>query len=228
MRLLTFSPTSRKFRSELPGRNVKRASLRYLEYQRQTRQTYPSVRITNPDLAEHTSIAIVPAFYICCIIVYKKMGKYDGDDIDIDLAAEAVPLNEDLTSIFDPLKSGFLWYQPPLASEQNHKTGGHQWNIVGHDMQVLSMTVPGGESVTTEPGSFMYMSPFMETKVELLLCSRVGCCNGCQRICGGESCVKVFLVNNTSEEGYVGLTPNFPAKVVPVGPLLVFAPYMFT
>ena len=156
------------------------------------------------------------------------MGKYDGDDIDIDLAAEAVPLNEDLTSIFDPLKSGFLWYQPPLASEQNHKTGGHQWNIVGHDMQVLSMTVPGGESVTTEPGSFMYMSPFMETKVELLLCSRVGCCNGCQRICGGESCVKVFLVNNTSEEGYVGLTPNFPAKVVPVGPLLVFAPHLFT
>jgi uncharacterized protein (AIM24 family) len=122
-----------------------------------------------------------------------------------------------------------LWYQPPLASEQNHNTGGHQWNVVGHDMQVLSMTVPGGASVTTEPGSFMYMSPFMETKVELMLCSRVGCCNGCQRICGGESCVKVFLINNTSEEGYVGLTPNFPAKVVPVGALLVvFGRSMFS
>lgn len=142
------------------------------------------------------------------------MSKYE--DMDIDLAAEAVPLNSDFTSIFDPLKSGFFWYQPPLASEQSHKTGGHEWNIVGHDMQILTMTVPKGETITTERGSFMYMSPFMETQVELTLCSRVGFSEGCSRICGGEDCVKVFLVNNSSQEGYVGLTPNFPAKVVPV------------
>lgn len=141
---------------------------------------------------------------------------FQEEEIEVDFAAEAIPLTDSQQSIFDPLKTGFLWYQPPLASEQNHKTGGHQWNIVGHDMQVLSMTVPGGQSVTTEVGSFMYMSPFMETEVELTLCSKVGFKSGCQRIFGGESCVKVFLINNTDEEGYVGLTPNFPAKVVPV------------
>jgi hypothetical protein len=145
------------------------------------------------------------------------MDKYEADEIDIDLAAEAVPLNDTIRGIFDPLKTGFLWYQPPLASEQNHNTGGHRWNIVGHDMQVLTMTVPGGQAVTTEVGSFMYMSPFMDTQIECTLCSRVGCVSGCQRICGGESCVKVFLINNTNGEGYVGLTPNFPAKIVPVG-----------
>lgn len=144
------------------------------------------------------------------------MGKDKYVEEEIDLAAEVVPLNEDLAEIVDPLKSRFLWYQPPLASETSHSTGGHQWNIVGHDMQVLTMTVPGGESVTTEVGSFMYMSPFMETKVELTLCSRVGFGAGCRRICGGESCVKVFLNNTTGHEGYVGLTPNFPAKIVPV------------
>jgi len=154
------------------------------------------------------------------------MGKYDqNDDMDIDLAAEATPLNEDFTSIFDPLKSGFFWYQPPLASEQSHTTGGHEWNIVGHDMQILTMTVPRGETVTTEVGSFMYMSPFMETQVELTLCSNQtgGCSKGCSRICGGESCVKVFLINNSSQDGYVGLTPNFPAKVVPVRVFFVCA-----
>ncbi len=138
------------------------------------------------------------------------------EEAEIDLAAEAVPLTSFLENIFDPLRTGFLWYKSPLASERNHKTGGHEWNIVGHDMQVLTMTVPSGEYVATEVGSFMYMSPFMETKVELTLCSELGFVAGCSRICGGESCVKVFLKNDTSEQGYVGLTPNFPAKIVPV------------
>ena len=144
------------------------------------------------------------------------MPRKQKEEEEIDLAAEAVPLTSTLESIFDPLRTGFLWYTPPLASEQNHKTGGHKWNIVGHDMQILTMTVPGGESVTTEIGSFMYMSPFMETSVELTLCSQVGFVGGCNRIFGGESCVKVFLKNNTGQEGYVGLTPNFPAKIIPV------------
>lgn len=145
------------------------------------------------------------------------MGKTDKyEENEIDLAVEAVPLTSEVQDIFDPLHTGFYWYIPPLASEQNHKTGGHEWNIVGNDMQVLTMTVPGGECVTTEVGSFMYMSPFMQTQVELTLCSRLGCMSGCSRICGGESCVKVFLTNDTSEKGYIGLTPNFPAKIVPV------------
>jgi len=83
-------------------------------------------------------------------------------------------------------------------------------------MQVLSMTVPPGEVIVTEVGSFMYMHPGMDTKVELTLCSAKGCCEGWKRVCGGESCVKVLLLNESSQEGYVGLTPNFPAKIIPV------------
>lgn len=140
----------------------------------------------------------------------------NNDEPDIDLAADAVPLTAEVTSFFDPLKSGFLWYTPPLASEQEHKTGGHTWNIVGHDMQILTMTVPAGDKVITEVGSFMYMSPFMETSVEFTLFGESGFSKGCNRICGGESCVKVYLKNESGQEGYVGLTPNYPAKVIPV------------
>ena len=141
------------------------------------------------------------------------MTKNDDELLKADFAAEAVPLTEAQEEIFDPLKTDFIWYQPPLASEVSHKTGGQEWCITGHDMQVLSMTVPPGETITTEVGSFMYMHPKMETKVELLLCSSKGCSEGWKRVCGGESCVKVYLLNEMEEQGYVGLTPNFPAKV---------------
>jgi uncharacterized protein (AIM24 family) len=139
-------------------------------------------------------------------------------EITVDLAAasEAIPLTADLQQHVDPLGSGFLWYTPPLASTQQHVTGGHEWCISGHDMQVLTTTVPSGESVVTEVGSFFFGSAGMKTAVELTLCGRLGCSQGCSRICGGESCVKVILTNEDSHTGFVGVTPNFPAKIIPV------------
>lgn len=62
----------------------------------------------------------------------------------------------------------------------------------------------------------MFMHPSMTTDVELTLCSKAGCREGWSRICGGESCVKVFLRNGSGEEGYAGITPNFPAKIFPL------------
>eukprot|EP00535_Pseudo-nitzschia_heimii_P000429 CAMPEP_0197188234 /NCGR_PEP_ID=MMETSP1423-20130617/17490_1 /TAXON_ID=476441 /ORGANISM="Pseudo-nitzschia heimii, Strain UNC1101" /LENGTH=302 /DNA_ID=CAMNT_0042640021 /DNA_START=55 /DNA_END=963 /DNA_ORIENTATION=- len=144
------------------------------------------------------------------------MTKNDDELLNVDFATEAVPLTEAQEEIFDPLKSDFIWYQPPLASEVSHHTGGQEWCVTGDDMQVLSMTVPPGGIITTEVGSFMYMHPKMATKVELLLCSPKGCAEGWKRVCGGESCVKVYLLNEMGEQGYVGLTPNFPAKVIPI------------
>ena len=141
-----------------------------------------------------------------------KKDYYDYPDAS-DFAAEAVPLTKEQEEVFDPLKTNFIWYVPPLASEVSKTTGGQEWCVSGHDMQVLSMTVPPGETIVTEVGSFMYMHPGMETQVECTLCSMQKCGEGWNRVCGGESCVKVLLLNETGEQGYVGLTPNFPAKV---------------
>jgi len=77
-------------------------------------------------------------------------------------------------------------------------------------MQVLTTTVPRGERVVTEPGSFMFMHPQMTTETECICCS-----DNCSRICGGESCIKVNLMA-PDQDGYVGLTPAFPAKIIPV------------
>jgi len=148
--------------------------------------------------------------------IKSKKDTFSESFLNADFAAEVVPLTVEEEEIFDPLKTDFIWYKPPLASEVSHTTGGQQWCVAGHDMQVLTMTVPAGETIITEVGTFMYMHPGMETKVECTLCSSKGCCEGWNRICGGESCVKVLLVNETSDQGYVGLTPNFPAKVIPI------------
>lgn len=114
----------------------------------------------------------------------------------VDIAAEAVPLTQvvEQQMLIDPLRTGFMWYVPPMASETSHTTGGQQWCIAGHDMQVLTMTVPSGQTIVTEIGTFMYMHPKMDSEVECQPCN-------CRRMCGGENCVKLLLKNESTEVG---------------------------
>jgi uncharacterized protein (AIM24 family) len=137
-------------------------------------------------------------------------------DEEIVVAAETLPLTSDQDPTIDPLSSGFAWYKPPPTFDKGHMTGGHQWTITGHDMQILTTTVPAGKEIETEVGSFVFMHPGMTTEVELTLCHKGGCSEGCSRILSGESCVKVFLKNDTGSAGYAGLTPNYPAKIIPI------------
>ena len=43
--------------------------------------------------------------------------------------------------------------------------------------------------------------------------SCMGCCN---RVMTGEACLNVTYENNGNDPGYLGLTPNFPAKIIPI------------
>lgn len=61
--------------------------------------------------------------------------------------------------------------------------------------------------VVCEPGTMMFMHPDMKSSVE---------CGNCSRVCAGESCCKAIFTNGGSNQAYVALTPNFPAKVVPI------------
>jgi hypothetical protein len=139
----------------------------------------------------------------------------EPDIVVVDIAAEETVSLMQQKQV-DPMNSGFSWYTPPMAKSKEHQTGGHEWMISGHDMQVLTSTLPPGEEFITETGSFMFGSAGIKTTVELTCCTRGSCSEGIQRILGGESCVKVLLRNEGSEEGFVGITPNFPAKIVPI------------
>lgn len=129
------------------------------------------------------------------------MSNFVEPEIAVDIAAaELTALTEDQRNQVDPLNSGFTWYTPPMASPtgEHEVHNGRNWTIAGHDMQVLSMTLPASEHVVTETGSFFFGSQDLQMDVELTLC-RGG--EGCQRICGGESCVKLILRNDGSNEG---------------------------
>jgi hypothetical protein len=142
--------------------------------------------------------------------------KYE-QEIKVDLAAEeVVALTDHQYDIIDPMRSGFVWYTPPLSATEEHVTGGQTWQISGHDMQVLTISVPPNEVIVAEVGSFMFGSPDITTDVDLTLFGKNGCSQGCGRCCGGESCVKLLLTNSSSSSGYLGLTPTFPAKIVPI------------
>lgn len=81
------------------------------------------------------------------------------------------------------------------------------YSIVGADSQIITIEVKPGQKVECEPGSLMVMSSDMKTNVA---------CGSCSRIFAGEGICKVTYTNGGSTNGFVGLTPNFPAKVVPV------------
>lgn len=79
--------------------------------------------------------------------------------------------------------------------------------ISGPDCQILSINLPSSGEVVCEPGSMMFMHPQVRSRVS---------CGNCSRVCAGESLCKVTYKNEGSGEAYVALTPNFPAKVVPI------------
>jgi uncharacterized protein (AIM24 family) len=80
------------------------------------------------------------------------------------------------------------------------------FTITGVDCQVLSVSVPPKGRVECEPGSMLLMSGDIGTSVE---------CGSCGRLCTGETLCKVVFTNEGKDEGFVALTPNYPAKVVP-------------
>ena len=53
----------------------------------------------------------------------------------------------------------------------------------------------------------MFMSPDIKTKMR---------CGRLSRLCTGETLLKTVFTNHGSKDAYVALTPNYPAKIVPV------------
>ncbi len=79
--------------------------------------------------------------------------------------------------------------------------------FLGPDCQILAVQLKPGEQIESEPGAMMFMSPGIKSSVEFGRCSR---------ICTGETLCKTVYTNKGNATGYLGITPNFPAKVVPV------------
>jgi len=95
----------------------------------------------------------------------------------------------------------FTLYQYPQENQPSYI-------VSGANCQVLTLQLESGSHMVTEPGSLVFCSPEVEPTIKW------NCCNG--KYCSGESCISVIYTNNGPSAGYIGLTPWFPGKVVPI------------
>jgi len=97
------------------------------------------------------------------------------------------------------MHSNFEVHVPDVSTDGSY-------TITGPDSQILTMSLGPGESLKSSPGAMMFMSPSVT--------SDANCACSCQRMMAGEGCFEVVYRNQENEPGYIGITPNFPAKVL--------------
>lgn len=82
-----------------------------------------------------------------------------------------------------------------------------KYEILGDDMQVITLEMQPDQVMISEPGTMLTMSKDIKTEVVWDDC--------CARMCGGEPPMNVKYTNE-GEKGFVGFTPNMPAKIIPM------------
>jgi uncharacterized protein (TIGR00266 family) len=86
------------------------------------------------------------------------------------------------------------------------------WEILGADSQILEIAVSPGMTVITEPSTMCYVGNKMEPSIQV-----GGCFDAWKRShCSDESFFRLAYTNNSKEPKPIGLTPNFPAKIIPI------------
>ena len=94
-----------------------------------------------------------------------------------------------------------------LPHAQSSSFAGASWQIVGRDSQMLIMSMQPGDEVTMEPGAMIFVPEGVESDTSLA---------GCNALCAGESLFRLRYTNKTAQPQSMGLTPTWPAKIIPV------------
>lgn len=85
------------------------------------------------------------------------------------------------------------------------------FSIIGPDSQILQMVLQPGSHVMTEPGTLVHMADATTADLHWNSCEKA-----CTRCLVGEHCCLVSYTNSGGTVGFVGLTPSYPAKVIPI------------
>jgi len=84
-----------------------------------------------------------------------------------------------------------------------------KYEVLGADMQIVNLKVGIGETIESVPGAMNFMDPAVKMEVNMNECFG--------RCMSGSSCVMTTYMNDGSNaNAIVGLTPNFPAKIIPL------------
>jgi len=84
----------------------------------------------------------------------------------------------------------------------------NHFEVLGNDMQILNLKLDGSQKIQSVPGAMAYMEPSVKMEVN---------CDECLGRClSGSSCIMAAYANESNTPAVLGLTPNFPAKVIPL------------
>eukprot|EP00525_Craspedostauros_australis_P005119 CAMPEP_0198109072 /NCGR_PEP_ID=MMETSP1442-20131203/1090_1 /TAXON_ID= /ORGANISM="Craspedostauros australis, Strain CCMP3328" /LENGTH=261 /DNA_ID=CAMNT_0043764561 /DNA_START=353 /DNA_END=1138 /DNA_ORIENTATION=+ len=85
------------------------------------------------------------------------------------------------------------------------------FEIIGTDAQIVQFPVRAGRQITCFSGAMAYMSDGMKMDVKL-----AGLKKTFGRLAGGGSLFEVTYTNETNEDGFIGMTPDYPGIIIPL------------
>jgi hypothetical protein len=109
-----------------------------------------------------------------------------------------------------PMLAGFeLWVAPkPNVFSSD---GMPVFEILGTDAQIVQFPIRGGRQIMCFSGAMAYMSDGMTMKVQL-----AGIMKAFGRLAGGGSLFQIIYTNETEQDGYIAMTPDYPGVIVPI------------
>ena len=104
---------------------------------------------------------------------------------------------------------GFELFIPPKPNV--YSDGLPVYEILGTDAQIVQFPLRAGRQVMCFSGAMCYMSEGMKMDVKL-----AGLGKTFGRLAGGGSLFQLTYTNETNQDGYVAMTPDYPGVIVPI------------
>jgi len=108
------------------------------------------------------------------------------------------------------LLEGFTLWVPPTVPEYDEDRMPY-YDIIGTDSQIVQFPVRAGRQVMCFSGAMAYMSDGMT-----MACKLAGARRTFGRLAGGGSLFQTTYTNEKNEDGYIGMTPDYPGVIVPI------------
>lgn len=105
--------------------------------------------------------------------------------------------------------AGFELWVPPVSNE--YDDGMPIWEILGTDAQFVQFPLKASRSVTCFSGAMAYMSDGIKMKLKL-----AGLMKTFGRLAGGGSLFQITYVNESDQDGYISMTPDYPGVIFPI------------
>jgi hypothetical protein len=134
---------------------------------------------------------------------------YGGQDAPL-MHAHAAPVSKPKTPSGLPMLAGFELWVPPKPNVFS-SDGMPVYEILGTDAQIVQFPLRAGRKIMCFSGAMAYMSDGMKMEVKL-----AGLMKAFGRLAGGGSLFQIIYTNETDQDGYIAMTPDYPGVIVPI------------